>query len=106
MAVGTLVSFAIQAVVMLCMLDRRIGGLDLRRSLRPVMKMVLATGVMTAACLLVRKSPIYPAATGRAGWAAQLALIMAVGAGRTWRRAGAGGGYDEAALAGEEGEGG
>ena len=54
--------------------------MDLRRSLRPVMKMVLATGVMTAVCLLVRKSPLYPAATGRAGWAGQLALIMAVGA--------------------------
>jgi putative peptidoglycan lipid II flippase len=81
MAVGTLVSFALQAAVMLYMLDRRIGGMELGRSLRPVMKMVLATGVMTAVCLLVRKLPLYPAATGRAGWAAQLALTMVVGAG-------------------------
>ncbi len=33
MAVGTLVSFAVQAVVMLWMLDRKVGGLDLRHTL-------------------------------------------------------------------------
>ena len=60
MAVGTLVSFAVQAVVMLWMLDRKVGGLDLRRTLAPVAKMVLATGVMGVACWR-------PAPAGRPG---------------------------------------
>ena len=45
MAVGTLVSFAIQAVVMLWMLDRKIGGLGLRQSVAPVLKMIVAAAV-------------------------------------------------------------
>ncbi|HEY8746418.1 MAG TPA: murein biosynthesis integral membrane protein MurJ [Tepidisphaeraceae bacterium] len=80
MAVGTMVSFAAQSVVMLYMLDRRLGGLGLEKSLRPVLKMLAATGLMTAACLLVRQSPIYPHAASRAAWAIQMAMVMAVGA--------------------------
>src|SRR5205807_7696864 len=50
MAVGTLVSFAVQAVIMLWMLDRKIGGLNLRQSVMPVLKMLAATLLMGAAC--------------------------------------------------------
>src|SRR5205814_7097809 len=38
MAVGTCVSFAIQALIMLWMLDRREGGLGLRESASPIIK--------------------------------------------------------------------
>ncbi len=81
MAVGTLVSFAVQAVVMLWMLDRKVGGLDLRRTLAPVAKMVLATAVMGVACYALERSPVYPRGVGRAAWAGQLVLLIGVGAG-------------------------
>jgi putative peptidoglycan lipid II flippase len=81
MAVGTLVSFAIQAVVMLVMLDRKVGGLDLRRSLAPVMKMIAAAGAMGLACWGVQKIPAYPHANSRVSWLVQLGVLIAVGAG-------------------------
>ena len=80
MAVGTLVSFAVQAAVMLWMLDRKVGGLDLRRTLAPVAKMAAATAVMGVACWAVMRSPAYPRGDGRAAWAGQLVLLLGVGA--------------------------
>jgi putative peptidoglycan lipid II flippase len=79
MAVGTLVSFAAQAVVMLWMLDRRLGGLGLRESVKPVLKMLVAAGLMTAVCLGVMKLPAFPRGQTRVIWAAQLLTIMGVG---------------------------
>jgi putative peptidoglycan lipid II flippase len=79
MAVGTLVSFAIQAVIMLWMLDRRCGGLDMRKSFGPIAKMVLASALMFVACAGVQHSPIYPHGTHKITWAIQLALLMGVG---------------------------
>src|SRR5207237_4662001 len=60
MAVGTAVSFAIQAVVMLWVLDRRIGGLELRHSISGTLKMLGAAGAMGAVCLAVQRLPFYP----------------------------------------------
>jgi len=80
MAVGTVVSFAIQAVVMLVMLDRRVGGLGLPRLAGPVAKMVLATGIMGAACWGLKHSPLYPTGEGLGVWARQLALLVVAGA--------------------------
>ena len=81
MAVGTAVSFAVQAVVMLWMLDRKVGGLDLRRTLlSPVLKMLLAVGVMGLACWAVQRSPVYPRAVSRLAWAGQVAVLLGVGA--------------------------
>jgi putative peptidoglycan lipid II flippase len=80
MAIGTLASFALQGVVMLWMLDRRVGGLELRRSAGPVVKMLAATIVMGVACYAVRLSPIYPSGAGRSVWLAQLLLLAACGA--------------------------
>ena len=79
MAVGTTVSFAVQAVVMLWMLDRKVGGLDLRRTLAPVAKMLAATAVMGLACWAVERSPAYPRGDDRAAWAGQLAVLLSVG---------------------------
>lgn len=80
MAVGTLVSFSIQAIFMLWLLDRRVGGLDLRSSIASVFKMLFATAIMTGACLSVRYSPLYPAGDSRWIWLLQLVLIASVGA--------------------------
>jgi putative peptidoglycan lipid II flippase len=54
MPVGTLASFAIQSLVMLWLLDRRVGGMGLSRSVRPVLVMLLGTGVMVGVCLPVQ----------------------------------------------------
>ncbi len=81
MAVGTLVSFAIQAVVMLVMLDRKIGGLELRKTVKPVMKMIAAAAAMGLSCWGVQKLPMYPHAYGRLSWLIQAGLLMTVGAG-------------------------
>lgn len=80
MAAGTLVSFSAQAIVMLYLLDRRVGGLGLKSSATTILKMILATGVMTAACIAVQRVPGYPHGQTRFAWAAQMMLIMGVGA--------------------------
>ena len=80
MAVGTMVSFAIQTAVMVWLLDRKIGGLNLRASFVPVMKMVLATTVMGLACWGTQHAPGFPHAQNRVSWMFQLGIVMAVGA--------------------------
>jgi peptidoglycan biosynthesis protein MviN/MurJ (putative lipid II flippase) len=82
MAAGTSASFAVQAVVMLWMLSRRTGGLELSRIGAAVGKMVAASVVMWVACEVVRRSPLYPHAGpvhAKTVWMTQLLLLMAVG---------------------------
>jgi putative peptidoglycan lipid II flippase len=81
MAVGTVVSFAVQAVVMLWMLDQKIGGLELGRSAPSIAKMLIATLGMGAVCIGVKLSPMYAHLHGRLGWLIQLSLLLSVGAG-------------------------
>jgi putative peptidoglycan lipid II flippase len=81
MAAGTLVAFSLQAVVMVWMLDRKIGGVGLRQSLAPVGKMLLATAAMGAACLGVQYLPVYPSGETKLVWLAQLTILMATGGG-------------------------
>ncbi len=81
MAVGTLVSFAIQAVVMLWMLDRRVGGLGLKSIAMPTMKMLIATIAMGGCLIAIKFSPLYPRGARRMVWLAQLGLMLAAGAG-------------------------
>jgi putative peptidoglycan lipid II flippase len=81
MAVGTLVSFSIQAVVMLWMLDRRLGGLELKALVSPTLKMIGATLLMTIVIVAVRSSALYPRGVGRLVWSTQLALLLGIGAG-------------------------
>ena len=80
MAVGTVASFAVQAVVMLLMLDRKVGGLELRRLAGPVGRMLLATLVMGAACWLLKRTPLYPTGDDRLTWALQLLVLVTAGA--------------------------
>jgi putative peptidoglycan lipid II flippase len=80
MAVGTLVSFIIQAIVMLIMLDRRIGGMSLGAIVKPTLKMLAASAIMGAALWAMKMSPLYPRGDGRMIWSAQLALMLSAGA--------------------------
>lgn len=79
MAVGTLVSFIIQSLLTLYLLDRRVGGLGLSKSLMPILKMLLATGVMWGACVLVKYVPGYPHNASRLAWLLQLLILMTTG---------------------------
>jgi putative peptidoglycan lipid II flippase len=79
MAVGTLVSFSIQAVAMLWMLDRRIGGIDLAGSFKSIAKMSVASGLMWLACVGVQYLPVYPHGHGKIVWACQLTILMLTG---------------------------
>jgi putative peptidoglycan lipid II flippase len=83
MAAGTAVSFALQSVLMLYLLRRRMGVLGLSKSVRPFITMVVATALMWLACVGVRHSPLYPheAATHhKLTWAVQLTVLMTTGA--------------------------
>ena len=80
MAAGTSASFIVQALVMLWMLNRKIGGMELRHSALAVGKMLIATAVMGAVCLGLQHTPLYPHRAGAAAASAQLALLMLVGA--------------------------
>jgi putative peptidoglycan lipid II flippase len=80
MAVGTAASFGVQAVVMLWMLDRRIGGLGLERVMPAVAKMFVAMIVMIVACVLVTKLPFYPRGPSRLVAACQLVILVGIGA--------------------------
>ena len=80
MAIGTAISFAVQGVLMLYLLDRRIGGLELSRSISSIVKMAMAAMVMGSVCLAVQHSPVYPHGETKLAWAMQLVLLMAVGA--------------------------
>ena len=81
MAVGTLVSFAAQSVLMLWVLDRRLGGLGLGRSAGPVLKMLSATALMVGACVALRWLPGWPAGVTTRGAAVQLLAMLVVGGG-------------------------
>ncbi|MGD1278267.1 MAG: murein biosynthesis integral membrane protein MurJ [Tepidisphaeraceae bacterium] len=89
MAVGTMASFTVQAVVMLYLLDRKTGGLGIPNIAASAAKMLLACALMTGACLLVQRAPFYPHATGTLASVEQLAILISVGAatyaGVCWR---------------------
>jgi len=80
MAAGTLASFAIQAVIMLIMLDRRVKGLGLGQILRAVAKMLAGCAVMAVACLAVQRAPHYPTGTHTIASIEQLCILVVVGA--------------------------
>jgi hypothetical protein len=46
----------------------------------PVLKMLVATGLMTAACLGIQLLPAYPHGSGRTVWTIQLVVLMGTGA--------------------------
>ena len=80
MAAGTAASFALQALVMLYMLDRRVGGLGLTELAVPALKMLAATAAMGLACWGFMHTPLYPRGEGHVLWGAQLFGLMLTGA--------------------------
>jgi putative peptidoglycan lipid II flippase len=81
MAVGTLTSFSIQAIAMIWMLNRRVGGMQLSRSVGPILKMIAASALMCAACIGVQYLRFYPHGNSKMVWANQLAILVLVGGG-------------------------
>ncbi|MGD0390654.1 MAG: hypothetical protein ABSC42_17050, partial [Tepidisphaeraceae bacterium] len=74
-----LASFAIQAIVMLVMLDRKVGGLGLAFIAGRAFRMLLACAVMAAACCGVQMLRFYPHGAGHLASTEQLAILMLVG---------------------------
>jgi putative peptidoglycan lipid II flippase len=81
MAVGTLVSFSVQTLFMLWLLDRRLGGLRLRQIVTSALKMLVATALMGGALLAIKSSPLYPRGASRMIWTTQLVMMLIIGAG-------------------------
>jgi len=79
MACGTLASFAVQAIVMLIMLDRKAGGIGLGRIMADAGKMLVACAVMGGACFGVTHLPHYPHSMSMMSSAAQLTILIVVG---------------------------
>ncbi len=77
-ALGTLVSFSVQAIVMLWLLDRRLGGIGMGELMKSIGKMMLATAVMAAAVWGVTRSPFFPVGETRFDWALQLVIEVGV----------------------------
>lgn len=81
MAVGTTVSFAVQSLVMLVLLRKRLGGLELSSIALSAAKMLLAAALMLGACYLMQHSSFWPAGEGKLASLLQLSLLLLVGAG-------------------------
>ena len=81
MAAGTVVSFAVQSLLMLYMLRSRVGGLGLASLARSAGKMILAAGLMWGTCVAIQWTPFWPHGTGKMVSLAQLVLLMAIGGG-------------------------
>lgn len=79
MAAGTTVSFSLQAIVMIYLLSRRVGGMGLRSSIAPVARMVVASAVMLGACLAVQWIPGYPDGNAKFHRALQLLILVTTG---------------------------
>jgi putative peptidoglycan lipid II flippase len=79
MACGTAVAFIVQALVMLWLLNRKVGGLGLSQLGGYVGKLVTATAVMALACWLVRFAPFFPEDATRRTALARLVILMVTG---------------------------
>ena len=80
MAIGTAVSFAVQTVIMLWILDRRLNGLELYRCRSRIIGMFIAALIMGGACWAVQKTQWYPQRETKWCWTVQLIILMSVGA--------------------------
>ena len=80
MAIGTAVSFAVQTVIMLYILDRKLGGLQLGQIRNRIIGMFFAALVMGAFCVAVQKSSWFPARENQLTWILQLVILMSIGA--------------------------
>jgi putative peptidoglycan lipid II flippase len=85
MAAGTSISFAVQSLVMLFMLRRRIGGLRIGRIAWSAARMLLAAALMATACWLIQLTPLWPTPASDHGAGFRLAiglqLVILIGVG-------------------------
>ncbi len=79
MAAGTTASFILQAVLMLWMLNRRVGGLELRRIAGHLARVIVATALMTLACWALKHAPFFPADLSKKTALLRLCLFVGVG---------------------------
>jgi len=79
MAVGTAVSFSIQAIVMLCILRGRIGDFGLRDIAAAAAKMLLAAAAMACVCIAIQHAPFWPNGIGKLASLIQLLALMVTG---------------------------
>lgn len=79
MAIGTLVSFCLQSLIMLWILDRRVGGIGFASSGKTIVKILVATILMLGVCLGVQFSPFYPTGQTRWDWLGQIVVTTCVG---------------------------
>ncbi len=80
MAAGTTVSYIVQAIVMLAILQRRVGSLNLRQITPYVINLLIATALMAIACIAIQKAPFFPRDISRKTALLRLGIIMAAGA--------------------------
>jgi putative peptidoglycan lipid II flippase len=81
MAAGTAVSFVVQTFLMIWLLSRRVGGLDLRLLVGHLVRVTAATVLMAGACWVVVHCPLYPTDVTRHTALWRLTLLMGVGGG-------------------------
>jgi putative peptidoglycan lipid II flippase len=79
MAVGTTVSFVLQTILMLWILRRKTGPLGIGDLAGFVIKLLIATAVMTAACVLIHKAPFFPRGNGKETAPLRLLILIATG---------------------------
>jgi putative peptidoglycan lipid II flippase len=79
MAAGTAASFIVQSLVMLAILNHKVGGLGLRQLVPAVLRMLLASAVMLGACWGLQHLPFYPQGNSRLVCAVQLGLLLVTG---------------------------
>ena len=80
MAAGTTVSFVVQVIVMMWLLNRRLGGLGLRTIADYAWRIFAATGVMVGACSWIQKAPFFPASLGKETALLRVSILVACGA--------------------------
>jgi putative peptidoglycan lipid II flippase len=79
MAIGTSVSFIVQVLLMMWLLNRRLGGLELKSIVEYLWRLIAATGVMVGACSLIQKAPFFPANSGKETALIRLAIVVTCG---------------------------
>ena len=79
MAAGTAISFSLQCLLMLWVVQRKAGSLELARLVPFILKIALATAIMAAGCLLIQYTPIFPADRTKSTALIRLAILMTTG---------------------------
>lgn len=80
MAAGTAIVYTLQTLAMLWLLQRKTGGLGLGQLTGHIVKLIVSTGVMALACVLIQKAPFFPQAPTRLATILRLGILVGTGA--------------------------